>query len=63
MSEPKEVDQLFVLMTGKYRVSRNTRAQWYFNHLNQEAKPSNKTSIVSALQLNEQHVLTLSTVI
>ena len=53
MSEPKEADQVFVLMTGKYRVSRNTRAQWYFEHLNQEAVPSNKTSIVSTLKIDD----------
>lgn len=45
--QPEKIDQLYVLMTSKYRVSRNTRAHWFFNHLNQIVKPSNKASIVS----------------
>ncbi|KAI1306514.1 KICSTOR complex protein SZT2 [Halotydeus destructor] len=35
MPGTKEADLVFVLMTDKYRVSRNTRAQWYFKHMNQ----------------------------
>jgi len=34
MTTPKEADHVYVLMTDKYRISRNTRAQWYCNHLN-----------------------------
>lgn len=30
-----EADHVFLLMKNEYRISRNTRAQWYFNHLNQ----------------------------
>jgi hypothetical protein len=30
-----EAEQIYLLMKKEYRISRNTRAQWYFNHLNQ----------------------------
>jgi len=30
-----EADNIFVLMKRKYRISRNVRAQWYFQHINQ----------------------------
>ncbi len=30
-----EAEHIFLLMKKEYRISRNTRAQWYLNHLNQ----------------------------
>ena len=30
-----EAEHIFLLMKKEYRISRNTRAQWYFNHLNE----------------------------
>lgn len=30
-----EARHIFLLMKREYRISRNSRAQWYFNHLNQ----------------------------
>lgn len=30
-----EAEHIFLLMKKEYRISRNTRAQWYFKHLNQ----------------------------
>lgn len=29
-----EAEHVFLLMKKEYRISRNTRAEWYFNHLN-----------------------------
>lgn len=47
MPSAKEAEHVYVLMTDKYRVSRNTRAQWYFNHLNRIVEVEPKVSIVS----------------
>lgn len=50
MPEAMEADQMFVLMTAKYRVSRNTRAQWFFNQIKKVAETSTKERIVSAIR-------------
>ena len=42
-----EADNVFVLMTNEYRVSRNIRAQWYFNNLNRIIELPNKRDLVS----------------
>lgn len=47
MPEAEEAEELFVLMTGRYRLSRNTRAQWFFNHINRIASCSTKERMVS----------------
>lgn len=33
-----EAKQMFVLMKRDFRISRNVRAQWYFQHLNKTVK-------------------------
>ena len=33
--EELEAEQVYLLMRKEYRISRNVRAQWYFNHLDQ----------------------------
>lgn len=43
-----EADNVFVLMTNEYRVSRNIRAQWYFNNLNRTIELPNKRDLVSS---------------
>ena len=40
-----EAERIFLLMKKEYRLSRNTRAHWYFSHLNSEIKVSNKQSL------------------
>lgn len=44
-----EADNVFVLMTNEYRVSRNIRAQWYFNNLNRTIELPNKRDLVSLI--------------
>jgi len=51
MPTAKEAEHVYVLMTDEYRVSRNTRAQWYFNNLNQVIEAAPKTQIVSMIEL------------
>jgi hypothetical protein len=46
MPEAMEADQMFALMTAQYRVSRNTRAQWFFNQIKKVAESSRKERIV-----------------
>ena len=48
MPEAMEADQMFVLMTAQYRVSRNTRAQWFFNQVKKVAESSRKEKLVCA---------------
>lgn len=43
----KEASDVYVLMTDKYRISRNMRAQWYLNHLNTTVKIEPKKSLVN----------------
>ena len=40
-----ESQRIFLLMRKEYRLSRNTRALWYFSHLNSEIRVSNKQSM------------------
>ena len=40
-----EAQRIFLLMRKEYRLSRNTRALWYFSHLNSEIRVSNKQSM------------------
>jgi len=40
-----EAERIFLLMKKEYRLSRNTRAHWYFSHLNSEIKVTNKQSL------------------
>lgn len=42
MPEEMEAEELFVLMTDRYRVSRNTRARWFFDKINSNEYASNK---------------------
>ncbi|CAG2171329.1 unnamed protein product [Oppiella nova] len=60
----KEADNVFVVMTDKYRISRNIRANWYFerihSHLSLQANHSleslnNEIDLVSILPVNYQH--------
>lgn len=46
MPEAMEADQMFVLMTAQYRVSRNTRAQWFFSQVKKVAETSSKEKLV-----------------
>lgn len=46
MPEAMEADQMFVLMTAQYRVSRNTRAQWFFSQIKKVAETSRKEKLV-----------------
>ena len=34
--EVLEGEQIYLLMKKEYRLSRNTRALWYFSHINKE---------------------------
>ena len=46
--EPLEAERIFLLMKKEYRLSRNTRAHWYFSHLtpgNTEIRAPNKQSL------------------
>ena len=40
-----ESQRIFLLMRKEYRLSRNTRALWYFSHLNSEIRVTNKQSM------------------
>ncbi|QQP53381.1 Uncharacterized protein FKW44_005847 [Caligus rogercresseyi] len=40
-----EAEQIYVLMKKDFRLSRNTRAQWYFNHLDSVIRVSKYESI------------------
>ena len=40
-----EAQRIFLLMRKEYRLSRNTRALWYFSHLNSEIRVSNKQNM------------------
>ena len=40
-----EAKRIFLLMRKEYRLSRNTRAHWYFSHLNSEIHVTNKQSM------------------
>ena len=33
-----EGEQIYLLMKKEYRLSRNTRAHWYFSHLNTDIR-------------------------
>ena len=39
--EVLEGEQIYLLMKKEYRLSRNTRALWYFSHINKEIRVSN----------------------
>ncbi|CAG2116064.1 unnamed protein product [Medioppia subpectinata] len=41
----KEADNVFVLMTDKYRISRNMRAQWFFEHFHKHIRLQPKHSM------------------
>lgn len=69
MPEEMEAEELFVLMTDRYRVSRNTRARWFFDQINKYALGSKKQrleeftgeiEIVSMLPRNYQDLLLVS---
>lgn len=38
--EVLEGEQIYLLMKKEYRLSRNTRALWYFSHINKEIRAS-----------------------
>ena len=38
--EVLEGEQIYLLMKKEYRLSRNTRALWYFSHINKEIRVS-----------------------
>jgi len=66
MPEEMEADECFVLMTDRYRVSRNTRARWFFDHINKLLTPSScdklddftqEIQVVSMLPKNYQDLL------
>ncbi|XP_023223130.1 KICSTOR complex protein SZT2-like [Centruroides sculpturatus] len=40
-----EADHVYVIMKKDYRISRNIRAQWYFDHLNKSVKVKPKKSL------------------
>ena len=40
-----DAQRIFLLMRKEYRLSRNTRALWYFSHLNSEIRVTNKQSM------------------
>ena len=44
----KEADHIYVLMTDKYRISRNMRAHWYFDRLNTHMRVEPKTTLVTS---------------
>ena len=39
-AEVLEGEQIYLLMKKEYRLSRNTRALWYFSHINKEIRVS-----------------------
>lgn len=41
-----EAENVFVLMTNEYRVSRNIRAQWYFKNLNKRIELKARRDLV-----------------
>ena len=45
--EELEAEQVFLLMRKEYRISRNVRAQWYFNHLDQVIQVPKRHHLVS----------------
>ena len=48
--EVLEGEQIYLLMKKEYRLSRNTRALWYFSHINKEIR-------VSGVMCNSQHYM------
>ena len=45
--EELEAEQVFLLMRKEYRISRNVRAQWYFNHLDHVIQVPKRHHLVS----------------
>jgi len=41
-----DADHVYLLMSRKYRIARNRRAEWYFDKLNSVIRIPKKTSIV-----------------
>ena len=51
--EVLEGEQIYLLMKKEYRLSRNTRALWYFSHINKEIR-------VSSAMCNSQLYVTIT---
>ena len=41
-------EQVYLLMKKEYRLSRNTRAHWYFSHLNTHLRASQTKNAVGS---------------
>ena len=57
MEEPMEeleAEQVFLLMRKEYRISRNVRAQWYFNHLDQVIQVPKRHHLVSPVTSSDE---------
>lgn len=50
-----EAADVYLLMKEEYRISRNTRAAWFFDHLSQTVTPKSDEELVSSNSLSPPH--------